>query len=35
VIQTEDHERVGVAQDPFVQRQFLACLIDPLKVGHL
>jgi hypothetical protein len=24
VIQSEDHECVGVAEDPFVQRQFLA-----------
>ena len=31
VIQPEDHESVGVAEDPLVQRQFLTGLIDPLK----
>ena len=31
VIQAEDHERVGVAEDPLVQRQFLSGLINPLK----
>ena len=31
VIQAEDHQRVGVAEDALVQRQSLAGLIDPLK----
>ena len=31
VIQAEDHQCVGVAEDALVQRQSLAGLIDPLK----
>ena len=31
VIQAEDHECVGVGEDPLVQRQSLTGLIDPLK----
>ena len=31
VIQAEDHQRVGIAQDALVQRQSLTGLIDPLK----
>ena len=33
VVQPEHHERVGVGQNAFVNRQFESCLVDALKDG--
>ena len=34
MVEPEDHQRVGVGEDPLVDRQFLSGLIDALVDGH-
>ena len=34
MVQSEHHQRIGVGQNSFVDRQFVACLVDALEDGN-